>query len=100
MRYTGGVTTKTAISLRINSELLVQVDALARARNTSRTEVIEWALERALPLAKEFVARGDGRTVSGRIPIASEHKMQSAPDPLPTMPDPVKRTALSQTWRR
>jgi hypothetical protein len=23
-----------------------------------------------------------------------------SPDPLPTMPDPVKRTALSQTWRR
>jgi hypothetical protein len=22
------------------------------------------------------------------------------PDPLPTMPDPVKRSALSQTWRR
>jgi hypothetical protein len=24
----------------------------------------------------------------------------SSPEPLPTMPDPVKRSALSQTWRR
>lgn len=89
---------RKAVPLRLEPELIAEIDAAAKAIDTNRTYFIEDAIKARLHLAKSYVAmdKGPPKTARGRAVTISDGVVTSSrPIALGTKAKGAKRVKLT-----